>query len=595
MKRRYWQPGVLALFLCVAATPNDLAPTPVADAAESGDHETLRALLSDGADVNTATGDGMSALHWAAERGDVAMAQQLLYAGANVDATTRLAGYTPLLLAAQSGHGRMIEALLDAGSDPADATSTGATALMFAAASGSEYGVQQMLARGAEIDRAESTGGQTALMFAAASGRHDVIRLLITEGADPARATNIVDAPKLNQALDKGFRERIEQLRKDREEAADVVGVTEPPADADAPTGNIFSRLFGWLIPGGGEAEAPAARRERESYGVRVGMQGGITPMLYAARQGEDASVQALIEGGADVNQVAAGSKTSPLLIATMNGHFDLAMDLLEKGADPNLAAEPSSITPLYAAVNLQWAPHAMYPQPVAHKQQRTTHLELVEALLEAGANPNSRLTKKVWFMHYNFDTSGLDETGATPFWRAAYGSDVPVMKVLVAYGADPNLRTQNAGSRRYVAEPGKENEKDPSGLPPVPEGGPSMTALHAATGAGFGAGFAANDHRNHPAGFMPAVKYLVEECGADVNARDHLGSVPLHNAASRGDVEMIEYLVSQGADVTPVTRRGQTTADMANGPVQRINPFPEARDLLVGLGAVNNDRCVSC
>ncbi len=93
----------------------------------------------------------------------------------------------------------------------------------------------------------------------------------------------------------------------------------------------------------------------------------------------------------------------------------------------------------------------------------------------------------------------------------------------------------------------------------------------------------------------MPSVRYLIEECNADVNAADHEGNTPLHNAAARGDVEMIKYLVSKGADVTAVNREGYTTADMANGPVQRIQPFPEARDLLVSLGAKNNNKCISC
>ena len=57
----------------------------------------------------------------------------------------------------------------------------------------------------------------------------------------------------------------------------------------------------------------------------------------------------------------------------------------------------------------------------------------------------------------------------------------------------------------------------------------------------------------------------------------------------------MIKYLVYNGADVRAVSRKGQTTADMANGPAERISPFPETIDLLVSMGAVNNDYCVSC
>jgi ankyrin repeat protein len=90
-------------------------------------------------------------------------------------------------------------------------------------------------------------------------------------------------------------------------------------------------------------------------------------------------------------------------------------------------------------------------------------------------------------------------------------------------------------------------------------------------------------------------VKYLVEEAGADLNAVDHDGNTALHHAAARGDNEMIRYLVSKGADVKRVNRAGQTTVDMANGPVQRIEPFPETIALLEKLGAKNNHKCVSC
>jgi uncharacterized protein len=93
----------------------------------------------------------------------------------------------------------------------------------------------------------------------------------------------------------------------------------------------------------------------------------------------------------------------------------------------------------------------------------------------------------------------------------------------------------------------------------------------------------------------LAAVQYLVEELHADVNARDHEGFTALHHAASRGDNEMILYLVKYGADPKAVTRDGRTTVDLANGPVQRIQPFPETIKLLESLGAKNNHRCVSC
>jgi hypothetical protein len=135
----------------------------------------------------------------------------------------------------------------------------------------------------------------------------------------------------------------------------------------------------------------------------------------------------------------------------------------------------------------------------------------------------------------------------------------------------------------------------DPSGLPPVPAGGPGVFPIHAAAGVEYGEGYAGNAHRHAPDSWLAAVKYLVEELGADVNQRDNDGYTPLHHAAARGDNEMILYLVSKGADVKAVSRRGQTTADMANGPVSRISPFPETIELLVKLGAKNNKRCASC
>ncbi|HEX4932934.1 MAG TPA: ankyrin repeat domain-containing protein, partial [Gemmatimonadaceae bacterium] len=186
-----------------------------------------------------------------------------------------------------------------------------------------------------------------------------------------------------------------------------------------------------------------------------------------------------------------------------------------------------------------------------------------------------------------------VDFAGATPFFRAAYATDVEAMKLLLAAGADPTIGTIKPPAR--ARRPGAPPRADPSGLPPIPDGGLGVLPIHAASGVGYGQGFAANDHRHVPDGWLPAVKFLVETLGADVNARDFNGYTPLHHAAARGDNEMIKYLVSKGADVTAVARTGQTTADMANGPVQRISPYLDTVKLLESLGSKNNHKCVSC
>ena len=574
----------LAGAVCLSVVMQAQTPgrTTVADAAQRGDRATVKMLLKEAADVNAAQGDGMTALHWAALNGDAELTQMLLYAGANVKAVTRLGNYTPLFLAAREGKPAAIPVLVKAGADAKQTTATGTTALMVAAQSGNVATVRALLDSGVDVNAVESVRGLNALMFAAAANRHEAIELLAAKGADVKAATRVIDLSSLTRG-GMGF------------------NGGNPPVPGQQPGQG----------PGGNGTRAglPAAqpqqggsRRPPQVPGIDrqfqlnelVAGQGGFTPLLFAARDGFSESAVALLDAGADVNQVAESDKNSPLLAALINGHFDLARLLVERGADVNWAAD-NGATPLYAVLNVQWAPKALYPQPQAYRQQKLSYLDMMKVLLDKGADVNARLKKKVWYSGYSFDLSGVDEIGATPFWRAAYASDVDAMKLLASYGADPNVPTMKPAGRPRLGDGEQRETKEVSNLPPVPLGGPSVTPLQAAAGVGYGEGFAANAHRFAPAGMLAAVRYLVEEQGADVNAVDHEGMTALHHAAARGDNEMINYLVSKGANVKVVDREGRTTADMANGPVQRIQPFPETIKLLESLGAVNNHKCVSC
>lgn len=634
--------GALLATLLLTAGTND---SPVADAAERGDVETVVALLQQGADVNAAQGDGMTALHWAGMNGNAELVEVLLYAGAAAEATTRLGGYTALHLASRVGHADAIEALVRQGADVSARTSTGAMPLHLAAGSGDVDALSVLLDAGAEVDGRENVYEQTPLMWATAKNRVPAMTVLLDAGADVNAKTKVIDYAQIaeldgpdRQRRNRVLRARVEADREARaqreareeeaveaaspeapaEEVAEEPAEEEPaaeeeaeePAEEDDERAAARQALEDARQQAGNEDdvpdededdseptqedededEQPGSEPEPLGYSDLVGKEGGLTALHYAARDGYFDAAELLLARGADIN-IPSGDGTSPLLMATVNGNYDLAMRFLAEGADPTLESEDGA-TPLFATLNNRWAPKALFPQPTAFKQQETDYLEMMEALIEAGADVNHRTKRHIWYTSFNFDLLGVDFMGATPFWRAAYALDVPAMRLLVENGADPNVPTQKPASRRFRR--GGDSE-DQSGLAPVPAGGPAVYPIHAASGVGYGEGFAANAHRHAPDAWLPAMRYLVEEHGADVNARDHNGYAPLHHAAARGDNTLIEYLVSQGADVTLVSRRGQTTVDMANGPVQRISPFPRTIELLESLGAKNNNNCVGC
>jgi uncharacterized protein len=687
-----------------AARTATARPPAVADAAMQDDAAAVKKLIASGADVNTAEGDGMTALHWAADHGDSAMAAALLKAHANVKATTRIGAYTPLHLAARAGSGAVVKMLLDAGADAKAVTNSGTSALHFAAEAGNPAAVSDLIDKGADVNAREPEWGQTPLVFAAENDRAAAIKVLLAKGADPMVHTRVVKVQEETAREQAAKKKRDEVLKmfepparrdsadadfKASQQAAQASlatlgggargagggggragrrggggGAGAGAADATPPvTAQDSAAVLGLAGAGAGPnpLRAGATRAPRGPFtpsqiqaaidsgravflsksaatgpvkeevdtlngGVAgflntVGGVGGLSPLHHAVRQGNLDAVVALLDGGAKINDVSDVDHTTPLLEAAINGQFDVAMKLIERGADVNAAAS-TGFAPLYAVINTQWAPKSRYPQPQALQNQQYGYLDVMEALLKAGANPNVRVTQAPFYFAYNNcgnANCGLEQIeGTTPFWRAAYAVDVDAMKLLVKYKADVTLASippargrggrggggggggggGAAGGRGAIpgfGGPAQANLPEIDSLAKIAPVGTGVLPIHAAAGVGYGNGFAGNSHRHAPDGWMPAMKYMVEVLHADVNARDNQGMTPLHHAAARGDNEMILYLVAHGADVKAVSRNGRTVVDMANGPVQRLRPFPETIALLEKLGAVNQHHCVSC
>jgi ankyrin repeat protein len=556
----------LAVLLATAAGSD----TRLADAAQQGDKATVANLLKQKADVNGAQGDGSTALHWAASQDDLEMAKALLAAGADVKAATRISTVTPLFMASKNGSAPMIDALLNAGADANVVDSNGTTPLMLASASGSADAVKALLDHKAQVNVKDKAHGQTALMFAAALNRAGVIRVLMDHGADAKITTNVVKPEKIRVDEDGN---PIPDAKADAKEDTAKGGGRggrrgggrdggDPPPE-DSPEEKAIQELrtmaqtlatrLDDLEKQMKASDAPPQQPREKGASVV----GGMTALLFAARDGQMDAAKALIEKGADINQPNAGDKTTPLLMSIINGHYDLAKYFTDKGADANLA-DDLGLLPLYATVDVQWAPKAWFPQPVTGQEQ-VTYLELMKDLMDHGANPNARLGKKLWFRGFG-DKTWVDPVGATVLLRAAVALDVPAMKVLVAHGADPDLPTKGGD-----------------------------TLLMVCSGLGWGANFS----MNVPDGWIPAVKYALE-LGGDVNAKDAKGYSALHGASYIGNNDLVKFLVDQGADVKAVAKDKNTVADMANGPNRFGIPHPETVALLEKLGSANSHNCRS-
>ena len=485
---------------------------------------------------------------------------------------------TELSVAAMEGDPERVHALLAEGADVNVPQGDGSTALHWAAHHEDVEMARALLAAGADVEKTTRLGELTPIFMAAKSGSGVMIELLVDAGADPSAATTNGTTP-LMMAAAAGSVDAVKALLAHGvdPDAVDVHQGQTALMFAAAPGRTEVVRV---LAAHGADVHAtslvPEPRKVEGAGGPkwRKGdlALGGMGALHFAAREGHIETAEALLEAGVDVNQLTASNKTSALTIAIINAHFDLAMFLLDHDADPKPAVSSDGLTALYAAVDAQWANRVWYPVPTA-EEESTSYLVLIQALLDHGADPNARLGAKLWQRQMHGDW--VDPAGATAFWRAAQANDVAAMKLLVQHGANPTIGTFKGSSPLQVA-------------------------------AGYG--LEPQTSTFVPDARLDAVRYLIEEVGADVMEADKNGYTPLHGAGLTADNELIEYLVAMGADVNARAHMilggpedpdqevepntGDTVADMANGPKPHNLVHPESVWLLEAMGSENSENC---
>ena len=509
------------------------------------DAELADMLIRAGANVKAANRTGMTPLAMASLYGNAGLIDRLIKAGADAKQKGPN-GETMLMFAARNGNPQAVQVLLEAGAEVnARETIRGTTALMWAIEQKHPEAVKVLLAGGA--DHSAKSGGaglprnymanrvnlravelaQDRRKRAAAAGITYDEQLAI----DQKSGREVGGQRGLGQALDANGNPVTAGRQGGAAAPAAPTSAQTPAPAATPPAAPAPTAEPGGRQPGAGRAgrggNGGNAGAQGRAAGTAQGAQdpddddnevviaglvgsggGGLTPLVFAAREGDLESAKLLIEAGAPINEVTEYGWT-PLLTAVNNRNYQLAKYLLDKGADPNIANK-GGWTPLYLATDNRNIEGGDYPVP----KPDMDHLEIIKALLEKGADPNKKvkdntLTRTIFTMQWFF------EDGATPFIRAAQSSDTELMKLLLQYKADPKAVTTLGDN-----------------------------ALTVSGGIGWVEGV--TYERSHKENFE-AMKMLLD-LGLDPNHANNEGRTALMGAAMKGRPEVIQLLVDRGA-----------------------------------------------